>query len=91
MAMKASTAEIFKYIQAHNDEDLTAEQIADALGYDTRKVNGTISMVICKQRFGEREEVLVKDEEGVTKTIKIIKLNEDGMAFDVDANAAVAE
>lgn len=91
--MKASTAAIFKFIQEHNGEILTNDYIADATGYSKRQVAGVVSMSICnaKPPRGEREIVLVQDEAGNEKEVQIVKLNDIGMAFDVDANAAPAE
>lgn len=83
--MKESTKNVIKYLQAHANEDLTAEMIADALGVDKKSVNGSFTMGICRKKLGFREETEVVTDEGTHEKVKFLKLNDEGLAFDVDA------
>ena len=43
MAMKEGTRQIWDYIVAHDGEDFTAQNIADATGLGVKSVNGSVT------------------------------------------------
>lgn len=77
--MKENTRTIWDYIVAHDGEDLTAADIAEALGMDKRSVNGSVTS-FQKKGYTVREEVAVTGG-----TVKFIRLTDAGRAFDPDA------
>jgi len=83
-AMKENTRKIFDYIKAHNSENLTAKDVAEAVGLTDKSVNGSFTS-FQKKGLGERIPVEVTDAEGKAKTIKYLRLTDAGMAFDPDA------
>lgn len=90
MAMSENSVKVFKYLQAHNDEGLTAYEIADATGLNVKQVNGAFTGAIQRKDLGYRteEKVKIELEDGSAVEAKQLFLNEVGMATDVDALAA---
>ena len=85
MAMKESTKTVIKYLQANNTQNMTADDVAAALGLETRQVNGVFTRCISTKDMGERVEAEVELPDGTHKKVKFLKLNDAGMALDVDA------
>ena len=79
MAMKEGTRQIWDYIVAHDGEDFTAQNIADALGVGVKSVNGSVTS-FQKKGHTIREEVAVTGGK-----VKYIRLTDEGRAFDPDA------
>lgn len=99
--VKESTLQIWDYICAHEDEDITAKDIATALNIDdVRKVNGTLTAALLRHREeinGEKVivpliervegELEIETEDGKIKheNVKFIKRTEAGKTFQFDA------
>ena len=84
-AMKESSRNIFYYVKKHESENITAQDIADALGLGARQVNGSITAAFCRKDLMERVPAEVKAEDGTHKAVKFIVLTEKGRAFDPEA------
>lgn len=79
MAMKESSKTIFNYIKENADKDITAVQIAEALGMETKSVNGSITGL-------QRKGWVVREEVAITGgKVKYVRLTDEGAAADVDA------
>lgn len=94
MAVKATTKEIFNAIKQHEiaNERVTASDIAEETGLSVRQVNGVFTMCIDvkgQNKYGYREPAKVKMPDGSEKEVKFLRMNEDGIALDL--NAAPAE
>lgn len=87
MAMKESTIKMFKYLQAHPNDNLTVEDLANAIGLSPKTVGPAFTMAIQNKKMGVRVEA--KDAEG--NTVKLLKLNDAGKAFDIDAKIKADE
>ena len=72
MALKENSRKIYDYVVAHEAENITAQDIADALGLGVRSVNGSVTSAFCRKGLMERVEAE-------------IKLTDEGRAFDPDA------
>lgn len=83
--MKESTKTIIKYLQAHNGEDMTAADVAEALGLEKKSVDGTFTAALQRKGYGYREEAEVEIEEGKHAKVKFLKLTDAGVNYDVDA------
>lgn len=81
-AMKENTKAIFMYLKEHNGEQITAQEIADALGLGVRSVVGSVNSFVKKEWAVRSDEVKV---EGMDKPVKFISLTETGLAVDPDA------
>ena len=87
MAMKENSKKVFNYLKEHNGEDLTAADVADALGLEKRVVDGIFTSAIQRKKLGVRTPAEIELEDGSHKAIKLLSLTEAGMQFDPDADA----
>jgi hypothetical protein len=84
-ALKENSRNIFDYVKAHEGENITAQDIADALGIGVRSVNGSVTSAFCRKGLMERVEAEKAMEDGTHTKVKYIKLTDEGRAFDPDA------
>ena len=87
MAMKQATKDIINYIKAHDGEDFTAKDIAEALDMNVKSVNGSIT-AFQRKTYVERVEAEMELADGTHEKVKLIRLTPDGRQFDPDAEAA---
>lgn len=85
--MKENSKQILKYLQGHIGEDLTAADVAEALGLEKRSVDGAFT-AFQKKTWGYREEAEREGEDGKHVKVKYLRLNEAGQTFDPDAEEA---
>lgn len=83
--MKETTAAVIKYLQAHPDENLINADIAERLDMEKRQVDGIFTSAIQRKGLGYREEAEIELADGSHQKVKYFRLNEAGMALDVDA------
>lgn len=95
MAMSENSKTVFNYVKAHDGENFTAADIADATGLEVRSVNGIVTSAFQRKGLMVRTpaEIEVTDAEGKVshKPVKFIGLTDEGRAFDPDAVADKAE
>lgn len=91
MAMSTNSKMILNYLKDNNGADLTAADVAEALGLDARQVNGAFTSAIQRKDLGVREEAEVELADGTHRKVKFLRLNDAGMAFDPDAVEEPAE
>lgn len=84
-AMKEATRKVFEYLKAHNDEDLTAADVASILELEKRQVDGIFTSALQRKQLGVRIPAEREEEDGSHTKIKLLKLTEAGMAYDPDA------
>ena len=82
--MKENTKKVFDYLKGIDGANVTAADVAEALGLEKQSVDGIFTSAIQRKGFGVRQEVKVETEDGV-KTVKFLKLTPEGMAVDTDA------
>lgn len=90
---------VFNYLKSIGDENVTAADIAEALGLEKKSVDGIVTSGLQRKGYAERipAQIEVTDEEGNTKfkDVKFIRLTEAGKAYDHEAakaeDAAAAE
>lgn len=85
MAMSANTLNVIEYLKAHNGENLTAQDVADALDVDVKVVNGAFTSGIQKKGLGQRIEAEIELDDGSHKKVKFLTLTADGLAFTPEA------
>lgn len=90
MAMKENSKAVLEYLKSINGADVTAADVAEALGLEKRQVDGIFTSAIQRKGYGLREpsEIEVTDENGKTshKQVKFLRLTATGMALDPDAD-----
>lgn len=86
MALKDNSRKVFDYVKSMNGANVTAADIANATGLETRSVNGIVTSAFQKKGLMERIPAEIELENGTHKAIKFIKLTAEGEAFDPDAS-----
>lgn len=86
MALKENQRKIYDYVKSMNGQDITAEDIANAVGATTRQVNGSLTAFFCKKGLMKRTPAEMELPDGTHKAIKLVSLTEEGLAFDPDAS-----
>jgi DNA-binding MarR family transcriptional regulator len=86
-ALKENSRLVLDYVKAHDGENFTAIDIAEALGLTAKQVNGIVTSAFQRKGLMQRVEAEVEVEDGKHKTVKFIQLTDDGRAFDPDAAA----
>lgn len=82
MAMKENTKKVFEYLKGIENDNVTAADVADALGLEKKSVDGIFTSAIQKKGYGVRVPAEVELEDGSHRQIKFLKLTPEGMAFD---------
>ena len=84
-ALKENSKNIFYYVQAHEGENITAQDIADALGLGVKQVNGSVTSAFQRKGLMERVEAERVNAEGGHDKVKFIRLTDAGRAFDPES------
>lgn len=88
MAMSVNTLNVIEYLKAHNGENLTAQDVADALDVDVKVVNGAFTSGIQKKGLGQRIEAEIELDDGSHRKVKFLTLTADGLAFTAEDSEA---
>jgi hypothetical protein len=88
MAMKENSKKVFNYLKQINGTDVTAADVAEALGLEKRSVDGIFTSAIQRKGLGVRTPAEIELEDGSHKAVKFLSLTEAGMSFDPDAEEA---
>lgn len=91
MAMSDNSKKVLNYMKEINGADVTAADVAAALGLEKRQVDGIFTSAIQRKGYGVRIPAEVELEDGSHKPVKFLKLTDAGMAFDPDAVIEAAE
>ena len=86
--MKENSRKVFEYLKGINGADVTAADVAAALGLEKRSVDGIFTSAIQRKGLGVRTEAEIENEDGTHAKVKFLLLTPDGMAFDPDAEDA---
>ena len=88
MAMSENSVKVLNYLKEINGADVTATDVAEALGLPKKSVDGIFTSAIQRKGYGVREEVEIQLGDGTHKKVKFLRLTEAGMAFDPAATEA---
>ena len=88
MALKENSRKVFDYVKAHDGEDFTAKDIAEALDLAIQSVNGIVTSAFQRKGLMERVPAEIENADGTHDKVKLIKLTDAGKAFDPDAEPA---
>ena len=86
MSMSEGTKKVLDYLKEIGDANVTTADIADAIGVDKKKVEGSVTSGLQRKGLAERvpAEIEVTDAEGNVshKQVKFIKLTPAGKEYD---------
>ena len=91
MAMSENSKKVLNYLKEIAGENVTAADVAAALGLEKRSVDGTFTSAIQRKGLGVRTPAEIELEDGTHKQVKFLSLTPAGMAFDPDATEEAAE
>lgn len=93
MKLKENSLLVYDFVKEHENENITADDIAEATGLTSRQVNGIITMAFCRHKNEDKVEEplmervpgeVVVDSAGKPKVPKYIKLTEVGRNITVE-------
>lgn len=82
MAMKEKSKMVLNYLKEHNGEQLTAADVAEALGLEKRSVDGIFTSAIQRKGLGVRTPAEVELDDMTHKQVKFLSLTKEGLEFD---------
>lgn len=97
--LKENSYNVFEFVKEHENENVTAKDIAAALNLDPKQVNGIITAAFQRHREEQGDEKVIvplmeriegeietETEDGKVKheTVKFIKLTDAGRAFEAE-------
>lgn len=85
MAMKENSLKVLNYVRAHQDENITAADIAEGTELEVRSVNGIVTSAFQRKGLMERVPAEIELEDGTHKAVKFVRLTEEGKNFDETA------
>lgn len=83
-AMKENTRKVFEYVRDHQDENLVAADVAEALGLTVKQVDGSFTSGIARKELGYREDAEITLADGSHRKVKYLRITDKGMAYDPD-------
>ena len=90
--LRENSRKVFDYVKSLGPDDhVTAADIAEATGLETKQVNGIVTSAFQRKGLMERVPAEIQLEDGTHKPVKFIKMTAAGMAFDPDAEPEKAE
>lgn len=83
-AMKENTRKVFEYLREVDGQNVTAADVAEALGLEKRQVDGIFTSAIQRKTYGFREEAEIELSDGSHAKVKFLKLTDAGKKLDLD-------
>ena len=92
--LKENSKMVWDFVKAHDGQDFTAQDIADATGLGVRSVNAIITSAFQRHKDADKNEVplmvrvpaeILDPETGLHKAIKFIQLTDEGRIWNPDA------
>ena len=87
-AVSEKSLVVLDYLKEHKGENMTAQDIADALGMEKKSVDGIVTSGLKRKGYAERIPAEIELEDGSHKPVKFIQATEAGLAYDDEAAKA---
>ena len=88
--MSENSRKILEFLKANTNVNLTAADVAEALGLPKKTVDGAFTSAIQRKGLGYRVPAEIELENGMHKPVKHLVLTATGIAFDPDAEEVPA-
>jgi len=79
---------VLNYLKEHQGENMTAQDIADALDMPKKSVDGIVTSGLQRKGYAERIPAEIELEDGSHKEVKFIQATAEGLAYDDEAAKA---
>ena len=86
--MKENSRKVLDYLKSVNGQNVTSADVAEALGFEKRSVDGIFTSAIQRKGLGIRTPAEIELEDGTHRSVKFLSLTAAGMTFDPDAEDA---
>lgn len=90
-AMSENSKKVLNYLKSVNGTNVTAADVAEALGLEKRTVDACFTSGIQRKNLGVRTPAEVELDDGTHKSVKFLSLTAAGMEFDPDAEPVEAD
>ena len=80
--MSANSVKVLDYLKQVNGTQVTAADVAEALGLEKKSVDGIFTSAIQRKGLGVRTPAEIELEDGTHKAIKLLSLTAEGLAID---------
>ena len=84
--MKENSKMVLNYLKENNGVNLTAADVADALGLEKRQVDGIFTSALQRKGYGVRVKSEIELEDGTHQEVKFLRLTDAGMSLNPDAD-----
>lgn len=95
--LNANGKAVYEFVLAHEDEDITSADIAEATGIPKKSVDGIVTMTFCRNSIKEEDGTKTsiplmervpgeptKDENGKAVLPKYIHLTDEGREIEIE-------
>lgn len=82
--MSSNSIKVLDYLKQVNGTQVTAADVAEALGLEKKSVDGIFTSAIQRKGLGVRTPAEIELEDGTHKAIKLLSLTAEGLAFNPD-------
>ena len=86
--LKPNSKTVYEFVKANNGKNITAADIAEGTGLETKQVNGIVTSAFQRKGLMERVPAEIELEDGSHKAVKFVRLTDEGKSFDPTATDA---
>lgn len=79
--MSANSVKVLDYLKQVNGTQVTAADVAEALGLEKKSVDGIFTSAIQRKGLGVRTPAEIELEDGTHKQVKFLSLTAEGLSF----------
>lgn len=84
--MTENSLKVLNYLKSiHGTMDVTAADVAEALGFESKKTVDGVFTSFQKKKLGVRVPAEMTCEDGTKQTVKLLVLTDEGLAFNPEA------
>ena len=82
VAVSEKSLVVLNYLKENQGVQMTAADIADALGMEKKSVDGIVTSGLQRKGYAERIPAEIELEDGTHKAVKFIQATAAGVAYD---------
>lgn len=82
--MSSNSVKVLNYLKQVNGTQVTAADVAEALGLEKKSVDGIFTSAIQRKGLGVRTPAEIELEDGTHRQVKLLSLTAEGLAFNPD-------
>ena len=82
VAVSEKSLTVLNYLKENNGTNMTAADIAEALGMEKKSVDGIVTSGLQRKGYAERVPAEIELDDGTHKAIKFIRATAAGLAYD---------